>query len=44
MKPRPPPVQGDDGSNVAQDRLFGFWPRPDQRIYNVEESELEKSQ
>jgi hypothetical protein len=41
MKPRPLSVQGNDGSDVAQDRLSGFGPRPDQRIHNVEERELE---
>lgn len=37
----PPSVQSNDVSDVAQDRLSGFGSRPDQRIHNVKESELE---
>lgn len=40
MDARSPSVQGNDGSDVAQDRLFGFGSRPDQRIHDVEERQL----
>lgn len=41
MDARPLSVQGNDGSDITQDRFFGFGSRPDQRINNVEERELE---